>query len=150
MSAIETDEDSGEALTAEQVEQDTLRCGLARSRAERAIEYIDANLGSTLRVDEIAKTARTTDYFACGTRAFRVSDARTVAQIARHFELSRQGVLWVVSALVKEGLVELIDNPDHKRSKLVQFTGRGREIHAELERREIVWLRHARPARVLL
>jgi len=65
--------------------------------------------------------------------------ARTVAQIARHFELSRQGVLWVVSALVKEGLVELVDNPDHKRSKLVQFTGRGREIHAELERRPIVW-----------
>ena len=65
--------------------------------------------------------------------------ARTVAQIARRFELSRQGVLWVVTALIKEGLVELIDNPDHKRSKLVQFTGRGREIHRELERRQIIW-----------
>jgi DNA-binding MarR family transcriptional regulator len=65
--------------------------------------------------------------------------ARTVAQIGRRFELSRQGVLWVVSALVKDGLVERVDNPDHKRSKLVQFTGRGREIHRELERRQIVW-----------
>ena len=62
-----------------------------------------------------------------------------MAQIARRFELSRQGVLWVVTALIKEGLVELIDNPDHKRSKLVQFTGRGREIHRELERRQIIW-----------
>ena len=71
MSAIETDEDSSEALTAEQVEQDTLRCGLAHSRAERAIEYIDANLGSTLRVDEIARfVGLSAGHFS---RAFKVS-----------------------------------------------------------------------------
>jgi DNA-binding MarR family transcriptional regulator len=72
--------------------------------------------------------------------------ARTVAQIARHFELTRQGVLWVVSALVKDGLVELVDNPDHKRSKLVDFTGRGRETYRELERRQIIWANAASAA----
>lgn len=64
---------------------------------------------------------------------------RTVAQIARFFESTRQGVLWVVTALVKDGLVELIDNPDHKRAKLVQFTDRGREVNEEIERRQIAW-----------
>jgi DNA-binding MarR family transcriptional regulator len=72
--------------------------------------------------------------------------ARTVAQIARHFELTRQGVLWVVSALVKDGLVELVDNPDHKRSKLVDFTARGRETYRELERRQIIWANAASAA----
>ena len=71
MSAIETDEDSSEALTAEEVVKKTLRCRPARSRAERAIEYIDANLGSTLRVDEIAKSVGlSASHFS---RAFKVS-----------------------------------------------------------------------------
>src|ERR1700730_2816717 len=71
MSAIETDEDSSEALTAEQVEKDTLRCGPACSRAARAIEYIDANLGSRLRVHEIAKfVGLSASHFS---RAFKVS-----------------------------------------------------------------------------
>src|SRR5690242_5540048 len=65
--------------------------------------------------------------------------ARTVAQIARRFELTRQGVLWVVSALLNDGLVELVDNPDHKRAKLVQLTDRGRRIYRELEQRQIRW-----------
>jgi AraC family transcriptional regulator len=82
MSAIATDENSRGALTAGQVEQDTLRCGLARSRAERAIEYIDANLGSTLRVDEIAKfVGLTASHFS---RAFKVSRGLSpVAYISR-------------------------------------------------------------------
>lgn len=52
---------------------------------------------------------------------------RTVAQIGRQFELTRQGVLWVVQALKKERLIEMIHNPDHKRSKLVQLTPTGKE-----------------------
>ncbi len=65
---------------------------------------------------------------------------RSVAQIARYFESTRQGVLWVVTALVKEGLVELIDNPDHKRAKLVRFSERGGQVYAEMLRRQIEWV----------
>jgi DNA-binding MarR family transcriptional regulator len=65
---------------------------------------------------------------------------RTVAQIARHFESTRQGVLWVVSGLLKSGLVELVDNPDHKRAKLVNLTERGREIFDKVVRRQEDWV----------
>lgn len=64
---------------------------------------------------------------------------RTVAQIARYFESTRQGVLFVVNALVREGFVELIDNPDHKRAKLVQFTERGKAAYDEVSERQHVW-----------
>lgn len=69
-----------------------------------------------------------------------VERPRTVAQVARHFESTRQGVLWVVTALVKDGLVELIDNPDHKRAKLVQFTDKGQAIYDEVTRRQVAWV----------
>ncbi|SEK00334.1 transcriptional regulator, MarR family [Sphingobium sp. AP50] len=65
---------------------------------------------------------------------------KTVAQIAREFELSRQGVLWVVNALNKEGIVELAHNPDHRRAKLVRFTKRGREVCDEMNARQIAWI----------
>lgn len=64
---------------------------------------------------------------------------RTVAQIARLYELSRQRVLWHVQALIADGVVELVDNPEHRRAKLVKFTDRGRELYNEVERRQKRW-----------
>jgi len=49
-------------------------------------------------------------------------------------------VLWVVSGLLKSGLVELVDNPDHKRAKLVSLTEHGREIHDKVVRRQEDWV----------
>jgi DNA-binding MarR family transcriptional regulator len=65
---------------------------------------------------------------------------KTVAQIARHYELTRQGVLWVVQAMVKDGLVELFRNPDHRRSKLVRPTTAGQELYEEISRRQRRWV----------
>src|SRR5262245_35738926 len=64
---------------------------------------------------------------------------KTVAQIAREYELTRQGILWVVQSMVKDGVVELIRNPDHRRAKLVQYTHKGREIYAEVTQRQRLW-----------
>lgn len=65
---------------------------------------------------------------------------KTVAQIAREFELTRQGVLPVVNALVKAGIVELTSNPNHRRASLVQMTKEGQRIYHDLERRQIKWV----------
>ena len=64
---------------------------------------------------------------------------KTVAQIAREFELTRQGVLPVVRSMAKDGLVKLVANPNHRRAKLVQITDRGRVIYKELLRRQASW-----------
>ena len=65
--------------------------------------------------------------------------AKTVAQISRDYELTRQGVLWVVQAMIKDGTVELIHNPDHRRAKLVQPTENGRQLYQEVARRQRDW-----------
>lgn len=64
---------------------------------------------------------------------------KTVAQIARDYELTRQGILWVVQSLVKDGFVELVDNPDHRRAKLVCYTDRGRDVYAQVSSRQQSW-----------
>jgi DNA-binding MarR family transcriptional regulator len=65
---------------------------------------------------------------------------KTVAQIARHYELTRQGVLWVVQGMARDGLVELIRNPDHRRAKLVRQTETGNTLYREISRRQRRWV----------
>ncbi len=52
----------------------------------------------------------------------------TVAALSRRLGLSRQSVQQTVNRLVKQGLVEFIDNPDHRTSPLARLTERGKEI----------------------
>ena len=49
----------------------------------------------------------------------------TVADIARHMGLQRQSVQRTVDVLAKEGLVDFVDNPNHRRAKLVVLTRKG-------------------------
>lgn len=50
----------------------------------------------------------------------------TVPQIAREQELSRQFIQRMVNDARAAGFVELVDNPGHRRSKLVHLTRDGR------------------------
>ncbi len=55
---------------------------------------------------------------------------RTVPQMARAQSVSRQNVQSHVNELVAEGLVETIENPEHRRSRLVRITAEGgRRLH---------------------
>ncbi|MEU7919605.1 MarR family winged helix-turn-helix transcriptional regulator [Micromonospora zamorensis] len=51
--------------------------------------------------------------------------ARTVASAARRLGLARQSVQRVVDDLARAGMVELHDNPDHRRAPLVTLTTAG-------------------------
>jgi DNA-binding MarR family transcriptional regulator len=59
------------------------------------------------------------------------SGPQTVPQIARARFSSRQNIQILINRLQQEGLVELVTNPDHKRSALVRLTPRGHAIIAE-------------------
>lgn len=50
---------------------------------------------------------------------------RTVPQLAHTRSVTRQHTQEVVNTLVADGYVELVANPDHKRSRLVRATRRG-------------------------
>lgn len=58
---------------------------------------------------------------------------RTVPQLARSRAVTRQHTQEVVDGLVGDGLVELIANPAHARSRLVRATQRGAAIVAQMD-----------------
>ena len=62
---------------------------------------------------------------------------RTVPQMARARSVTRQHVQMHVNDLAGQGYVELVDNPAHKRSKLVRLTEEGEGAVALMRRREV-------------
>lgn len=61
----------------------------------------------------------------------------TVPQIARDFGVTRQSVQALVDPGAASGLVELTDNPQHRRSRFVDVTEHGRQTFADVHRREL-------------
>jgi DNA-binding MarR family transcriptional regulator len=59
----------------------------------------------------------------------------TVPQIAQMRPTSRQRMQRLADELAAEGLVKSIDNPKHRRSKLVQLTPKGEARYRELNER---------------
>lgn len=56
----------------------------------------------------------------------------TVPQIGRTMGQSRQAVQRLVDVMAKDGLVDLVDNPNHKRAKYIAVTPKGNEIREKL------------------
>ena len=61
---------------------------------------------------------------------------QTVPQMARVRPVSRQHIQILVNGLLDDDYVELVPNPAHKRSALVQLTVKGREFIVEMRKRE--------------
>jgi len=66
-------------------------------------------------------------------------EPETVAGIARSLSLTRQSVQRVVNELEGDGLLRLVENPGHKRARLVVLTPSGRRAFAATERARIRW-----------
>jgi DNA-binding MarR family transcriptional regulator len=64
----------------------------------------------------------------------------TVPQIARRMGLTRQSVQESTNRLVNAGLLRVDENPDHRRSPLIQLTERGVKTYEALERRQTRWI----------
>jgi DNA-binding MarR family transcriptional regulator len=64
----------------------------------------------------------------------------TVPQIARRMGLTRQSVHATVKRLIEDGLVELLPNTDHRRSRLVRLTDLGERRYAAIDSRQIGWV----------
>ncbi|MCG8352429.1 MAG: MarR family transcriptional regulator [Chloroflexales bacterium] len=62
-----------------------------------------------------------------------------VAHIARAIGLTRQGVQQTADALEREGFVEYLDNPHHRRAKLVSLTAKGRKALDYVEKQQAEW-----------
>ena len=78
-------------------------------------------------------------------RVLRRNGPMTVPNLARSRPVSRQAAQSVVNNLLKNGLVDRIPNPAHKRSRLVQLTDAGARAIDRLSRRELELAAHFAP-----
>lgn len=62
-----------------------------------------------------------------------------MAQIARNMGLTRQSVRRTANILAEKGLVYFLENPDHKRAKLLVLTEKGRDILDQVNEIQVEW-----------
>ncbi len=60
----------------------------------------------------------------------------SVPQIAELYDVSRQHIQSIVNSLLEREIVELHDNPKHKRSPLISFSKSGLELYREIRQRD--------------
>jgi DNA-binding MarR family transcriptional regulator len=65
------------------------------------------------------------------------SDPLSVPDIARRYNVSRQHIQVTVNALLAKGLLRSVENPNHKRSRLVRLSALGRDAFEEIRRNEL-------------
>jgi len=63
----------------------------------------------------------------------------TVSQISRAMGLARQSVQQITDALEREGFVTYVENPGHRRARLVQLTAKGEEAATRLVPAQAEW-----------
>jgi DNA-binding MarR family transcriptional regulator len=68
-------------------------------------------------------------------RSLALRGPLTVPQIARMRPTSRQRMQRLADELAAQGLVEFVDNPKHRRSKLVRLTRKGETRYQKLSAR---------------
>ena len=68
-------------------------------------------------------------------RSIAVLGPLTVPQIAQMRPTSRQRMQRLADELAAEGLVKFVDNPKHRRSKLVQLTRKGEARYRDMNAR---------------
>ncbi len=65
-------------------------------------------------------------------RSLRLEGPQTVPQAARARPVARQHIQRIANDAEKEGLLEFVDNPAHRRSKLMRLTPQGEAFVDEL------------------
>jgi DNA-binding MarR family transcriptional regulator len=66
-------------------------------------------------------------------------EAMTVPAIARRMGLTRQAVQRTVDVLADERMVKYLDNPAHRRSKLIRMTRAGQQTYIKILAKQVVW-----------
>jgi len=116
------------------VSADAVRAALALRRVIDETRRLFRQLART------AEVLHQEDGLSGGERAVLVELAeegpRTVPEMARARPVSRQHIQAIVNPLLARGLVELVDNPRHRRSKLVRITPNGRDVVGRVRSRE--------------
>ena len=115
------------------------RAAASDARADAMVELLVAIAGAFFRLRAAGKRHGAVTAWGGGSwglmRSLALGGAQTVPQLARARPVARQRIQRLCDELAAEGLVEFVDNPGHRRSKLVRLTASGERRHAEQSRR---------------
>ena len=64
----------------------------------------------------------------------------TVAKLARSRPIARQWIQRLANQLTTDGLIEFVDNPDHKRAKLMRITPSGQKLLQRIGAAYEIWI----------
>jgi DNA-binding MarR family transcriptional regulator len=107
---------------------------------EALLEYFHETIVLSHRLSRLAEEVHANLDLSAGKRGVLMgldrTGPQTVPQMARARPVSRQHIQSLVNPLREAGYVELIDNPAHKRSKLVRLTAAGEAMVASMRARE--------------
>jgi DNA-binding MarR family transcriptional regulator len=113
-------------------------------RTESVMSVLDEAIALYLRLRAVAEDIHE-GYGLSGAmrgvlRDLRKLGPQTVPQLARRRPVTRQHIQAISNDLQHMGLVELADNPAHKRSKLIRLTPAGEQALREITAREAAFL----------
>jgi DNA-binding MarR family transcriptional regulator len=123
------------------------------SRSGRAQEgrgaALEALIGETVALFHRLRTASAAVHgqgeLSAGKRGIlrdlALHGVRSVPQLARPRPVSRQHIQSLVNPLLKEGYLEAVMNPAHRRSPLLALSSKGRRLAEQMEAREAQVLR---------
>lgn len=102
----------------------------SQASAEDVLDLAVAVIEFYFRIEAI--TQATAGFATAGgewgvLRSLVLEGPRTVPDLARSRPISRQHCQTIANALEAQTLIEFIDNPKHKKSKLMRVTKKGRE-----------------------
>lgn len=120
------------------------RTGTGRALGELAWTILDVYFHMCVPADYLTKLYRQSPPRYGMMRDLAVGGPTTVAQMARARALARQGVQRLADELTRDGLTEYLDNPAHRRSKLLRLTAKGWTVTRKIAAQEAVgWDRWA-------
>jgi DNA-binding MarR family transcriptional regulator len=111
-----------------------------RTEAGRAIEDLIIEIVATfflLRAEgmRIGVVSPSGEGYWSVLRLLKIYGPQTVPQIARYRYVPRQSVQKLANEMLKDGVIELVNNPAHKRSKLLRLTPEGDAVFQEMSGR---------------
>ena len=71
--------------------------------------------------------------------AITATDKPTISKVARGLKSTRQNISILVEAMVKDNIIALCHNPEHKRAKILQLTHNGKLLFSEVSAQRDIW-----------
>ena len=111
-----------------------------RTQAGQAIEDLIVEIVATfflLRAEgiRIGVVSSSGEGYWSVLRLLKVRGPQTVPQLARYRYVPRQSVQKLANEMLHDGVIEFLNNPAHKRSKLLRLTPKGEAVFQEMSDR---------------